>query len=171
MKNRKCFYETTLANDRNISFQISFQISLKPRTARWSQLTCDLFQGLKKDSKGSPVHLYEQECWQEVVEAHGWHMETSLLQGLEGCLSNNHLLVGWSNHLLVMVDGKMGSWYVLLWCGENPKLVNRLRTWGEARVLLRQRHVWQTPRIADLVGVQQWCMMMIGYAMNHEDDC
>jgi hypothetical protein len=105
---------------------------------------------LWRRTDGTWKHHY-YKVWKDAFQ-----IATSLLDGLTNSM---------------MVDGKMGSWYVLLWCGENPKLVNRLRTWGEARVLLRQRHAWQTPRIADLVGVQQWCMMMIGYAMNHEDDC
>jgi hypothetical protein len=29
------------------------------------------------------------------------------------------------------VDGQMGTRYVL-WCGENPKFTQHLRTWGEA---------------------------------------
>jgi hypothetical protein len=62
------------------------------------------------------------------------------------------------------VNGQTGTSYVL-WCGENPKLAQHLRTWGEAGTV--KTKVKGTRRIADC-GVQ---CMMTGYATDHEGDC
>jgi hypothetical protein len=62
-------------------------------------------------------------------------------------------------------DGQTGTLYVL-WCGENPKFAQHLRTWGEAGTV-KTKVKGAPSRIADR-GIQ---CMMTGYATDHEGDC